>query len=343
MIEPSTSTRPVLTVVSHADERFFPGLAVAVTSAVAAASGDLDYQFLVLDDGLDPPALAKLAAKVEQIASAKNFRATLSPLTVASSRLAALPERRGSRMADAKLVLPEILPHLESALFMEADVLLFKGLEAVRPPPNEASEYLLAGVRDYIGVIAKDCPWLDQVPENEHQLPYINCGVMWMNLEGMRRIDFTNRAITARAAVESARRGNQAVFNFLCRGNSFLLDKSLNHRTSIGHARLLCDGQLDLNLHFAGAPKPWLGPPKTSNWLAQQLWHQAATTIFPDMPLQAHPGEPLDTPVIRRKSWLYALTNPKRAENYGWDLRSLNDPGQALTHAQSHWHRVLPP
>jgi lipopolysaccharide biosynthesis glycosyltransferase len=332
--------RPILHIVSNADERFFPGLAVAVASAVASASGKCDYHILILDGGLAPGALDRLAETIAGIADKKNIHATLDPLVIDQSRLLALPERRGSRMTYAKLVLPEILPQLDSIIYLDADVLCFTGLEKVRPPAGEENRWLLAGARDFHAVIEKDCPWLDQVPPDERQLPYINCGVMWMNLKGLRHMDFTTHA-TALTAMGDTRYGDQTIFNFLSRGNSMILSDLLNHRTAIGASRELCEGNLDLNLHFIGSPKPWLGPPKTSNWLAHQLWHQAATAIFPERETEPQPGPPHDMAIVRRKSWLYAVTNPKRAANYGWDLRSLNDPAGALGLAKCYWDRHL--
>lgn len=341
MMEASRPDRPILTVVSNSDGPFFPGLAVALASAVAAGSGNFDYRFLVLDNGLDPQALDKLGTLLGKIAAAKQFSATLEPLAVDQTRLSALPERRGSRVTYAKLMLPESLPHLDSVVYLDADTLSFRGIERLHPPAGDGKDWLLAGARDYFNVIAKDCPWLDQVPEDERRLPYINCGVLWMNLGGLRKMDFTNRAIKARAtAAATARPGSQSVLNFLCRGRAFVHDSSINLRTSIGSARPLCDGNLDLNLHYTGSPKPWLGPPKTSNWLAQQLWHQAAAAMIPELAIPAHPGEPSNTAIIRRKSWLYALTNPKRAAHYGWDLKSLSDPAGMLARAHTHWERL---
>ena len=332
----NAETRPILTVVSNADERFFPGLAVAVASAVAAASGKYDYHFLILDGGLKADSLAKLGRRIGDIAAGRNIRATLDPLTIDQNRLSVLPARRGSRMTYAKLVLPEILPHLDSIIYLDADVLCFAGIENVRPHENEAP-WLLAGARDFFSVIENDCPWIDQVPVAERNLPYINCGVMWMNLRGLRDINFTERAITTRAAAGEARQGDQAVFNFLCRGKSFILPPLLNHFTAIGSARPLCEGNLDLNLHHIGSPKPWLGPPKTSNWLAHRLWHQARAALFPASGPQPAIGRPHDERIIRRKAWLYALTNPSRAAHYRCDLRSLEDPGQVLAQGERWW------
>lgn len=328
--------RPTLHIVSNADERFLPGLELAVASAVTAASGACDYCFWILDGGLPPGTLADLAATVANIGAHKGIRATLEQLLINQNRLLALPERRGSRMTYAKLVLPEILSHLDSIVYLDADVLCFNCLEKAHPPAGE-TQWLLAGARDYFSVIEKDCPWIDQVPPAERRLPYINCGVMWVNLKGLREMDFTDCAISARAAIGNARQGDQSVFNFLCRGRSFILPSAINHRTEIGSSRALCEGNLDLNLHYIGSPKPWLGPPKTSNWLAHQLWHQARAAIFPETGPAPAATAPHDKETIRRKSWLYALTNPRRASYYRWDLRSLEDPGQVLAQGRRWW------
>jgi lipopolysaccharide biosynthesis glycosyltransferase len=334
--------RPVLTVVSNADERFMPGLAVAVASAVAAASGDFDYHFLILDGGLPAEGFAKLQEVVGAIAARKGVEALVEPLGIDESRLLALPERRGSRMTYAKLVLPEILPHLDSIIYLDADVLCFKGVEGVRPPAGE-NQWLLAGCQDYFGVIEKDCPWLDQVPPDERRLPYINCGVMWMNLKGLREMDFTEKSIAARASIGNARQGDQSVFNFLCRGRSFILPDDFNHRTTIGSARPFFEGNLDLNIHYIGAPKPWLGLPKTSNWLAHCLWHQAQDALFVGKPAITPALPTHDLASIRRKALIYRLLNPKRSSHYRDDLRSLKDPGAILLKASKHWTNLIPP
>lgn len=339
---PGPGQRPLLTIVANADARFFPGLAVAVASAVAAASGACDYHFLVLDGGLAADALETLGQTLAGIAGKKGIRATLEAVAVDSNRLAALPERRGSRMTYAKLVLPEILPGLDSVIYLDADVLCFAGLETIHPPENEP-RWLLAGARDFFGVIAKDCPWLAQVPPAERNLPYINCGVLWMNLKGLREMDFTGRAITARAAIAHARQGDQAVFNFLCRGKSHILPDAINHRTSLGSTGPLRAGNLDLNLHYIGSPKPWLGAPKTRNWLAHCLWHQAHAALVARLPVTAdfRAAPPDDLQTVRLKSWLYALTNPSRAAHYRGDLRSLADPGKILASAADRWNQRL--
>ncbi|MFT4176378.1 MAG: glycosyltransferase [Luteolibacter sp.] len=331
-----SSTRPLLTIVSNADARFLPGLEMAVSSTTAAASGKYDYRFLILDGGLPPESLDELRKVIERIASLKGIAVTIDLLTIDQSRLMTLPERRGSRMTYAKLVLPEQLPHLDEIIYLDADVLCFKGVESVHPPQGE-THWLLAGARDYFSVIEKDCPWIDQVPPEERKLPYINCGVMWMNLKGLREVDFTARSIAARAAAGQARQGDQSVFNFLCRGRSYILPNSINHRTTIGATRPLCQGNLNLNLHYIGTSKPWLEAPKTSNWLAHCLWHEAHHIFFPYRQTCKPALPTCDQAIIRKKSWFYTLLNPKRAKCYRSDLLSLKDPEHIISQVDKYW------
>jgi lipopolysaccharide biosynthesis glycosyltransferase len=330
--------RPTLHIASNADEKFFPGLQVALASAVAAASGKFDYHFYILDGGIAPKSMDALGARIAHIAAQRGIHAILEPLTVDQSRLEALPQCRGSSMNYAKLLLPEILPHLNSIVYLDADVLCFAGIESVRAP-IEQSHWLLAGALDFYDCIGKDCPWLNQLSRAERKMPYINSGLMWMNLSGLREADFTNKAINARSSIGIAKHADQAVFNFLCRGKSFILPSQYNHFTAIGTASRLCEGNLDLNLHYIGSPKPWLGSPTTINWLAHRLWHQAHAALFPEAPTP--PAPPSDLSAFRRKARLYSWLNPMRAIHYRRCLRTLQDPGGLEAKAKTHWEKML--
>lgn len=338
------SARPVLTVVSNSDEGFFEGLRLAVASALAAASGKYDYHFLILDGGLSQEKMDALAVVLDGIAAKRGINVKLELLHIDQNRLAALPERRGSRMTYAKLVLPEVLSDLQSIVYLDADVVCFAGLEDFMIPDEEADQWLLAGIRDFFSVIENECPWLDQVPQSERKLPYINCGIMWINLEGLRKMGFTDKAITARAALPNARQGDQSVFNFLCRGKIKLLPAKLNHCAALGANRLLLEAGLDSNVHYIGARKPWKKEPKTSNWLVHKLWHQARARVFGGIDLATNSGDarPFDEREVRRKGLFYTVLNPKRGSDYRADLRSLEDPTGLFAEASDYWDRVLP-
>lgn len=161
-----------------------------------------------------------------------------------------------------------------------------------------------------------------------------------MNLKGLRDINFTDLAINARASIGEARHADQAIFNYICRGRSFILPRGINHMTTIGSSWPLCNGELELNLHYIGSPKPWLGPSKTSNWLAHKLWHQACKALFPSMAQPEQNTTPHDFQTIRRKALIYSLINRSRFFHYRCDIRSLQDPGRVLLKAQSYWNSL---
>jgi lipopolysaccharide biosynthesis glycosyltransferase len=333
------SARPKLHIVSNSDEKFFPGLQVALSSAVAAASGEFDYHFIVLNGGMDPASLARLAQIIAKIGERKGIQVKLESITIDEALLSPFPARRGSRMTYVKLILPQILPHLDEIIYLDADVLCFSGIEMVRPPQG-GHDFLLAGARDFFGEIRQDCPWLDQVPARERRFPYINCGIQWLNLQGLREAAFTEKAIALLDSCDAPRYGDQTIFNFLCRGKIHLLTASINHRPAIGTASRLCEGNLDLNLHYIGSPKPWLGAPTTSNWLAHRLWQQAQAALFPEAPkpTTAPPG---DLAAFRRKARLYYWFNPLRGIHYRKCLRSLQDPGSLIKLGSKHWSASL--
>ncbi len=348
-----STPRPTLHIVSNADARFFPGLAVAVASAVAAASGKYNYHFFILDGGIPTESLSQLRTTIASIASKKSIRVTLEPLEIDQGRLMNLPALRGSAMTYAKLLLPEALPHLDSVIYLDADVLCFTGIEAIQTLPDTSQSWLLAGARDHIKIIGRDCPWNQQISKVEQNFPYINAGMMWMNLKQLRKLKPENFGTTsplslldlaAQLLQKTSKiknfRHDQTLLNFLCRGRIFILPDTLNHRTAIGSSRLLCEGNLDFNLHYIGSPKPWLGDPKTHNWLAHCLWHQARALLFPALPEKICPP-PANLSIIRRKSVLYRLLNRQRAAHYRSDLLALSDPGGVIANAKIHWQATI--
>ncbi|MFC1583038.1 hypothetical protein ACFL4W_05830 [Planctomycetota bacterium] len=61
---------------------FLPGLEAAVTSAIAAASGTYDYDFRIIDGGLDPQSLEGLRARVSAIGRQRGVAASLTALPI---------------------------------------------------------------------------------------------------------------------------------------------------------------------------------------------------------------------------------------------------------------------
>ncbi|MDP0490490.1 MAG: glycosyltransferase [Verrucomicrobiota bacterium JB023] len=315
-------SQPALHAASIANERFFPGLAAALASAVYSANGARDYHFHLLDGGIEPASFSSLDACLKRLAKGKGIDITLERHEIPEERLATLPERRGSRMTFAKFLLPELFPHLETLIYLDADVLYLRGIEEI--DCDDASQ-LLAGVRDYISVIGNDCPWSDTLTPAELQLPYLNAGILWMNLAAIREEGFIPDAIALRAATTGMARGDQPVWNYFCRGRMKLLPDPLNYRLGLGSCERLVREWKTLNLHYIGAPKPWLGPPQTHKHFAHTIWHSFASEHLAELALTPKPlplASSADLAAYRRKSLTYSIFNPQRARHYREAVKS---------------------
>ncbi|MFC5050157.1 glycosyltransferase [Rubritalea spongiae] len=310
-------------IVGNSDEKFFPGLSVAFLSLLNAASGKYDYTFYVLNGGLSEQSLQKLESQLQELSAKKGITVTLNSIQVDERKLQSLPQRRGSRMPYAKLILPDLLPTEPYAVYVDADILYNRGVEELYNKSKSASNWLLSGVRDYHSVIGNECPWIHQLTSDEKQLPYINSGFMMMNLKDFRKNGLLDEAITLRAAAGEQRLGDQSVFNFVCRGKILLNHESLNHLVALGSGLHIFENGLESNIHFIGKNKPWFSQPNISQYTAHKLWHSFADEYNITRPVSAlSPPDPQLLKKHQRKCWTN-LFNPKRAQHYKNDLASI--------------------
>lgn len=315
--------RETIAIVGNADTKFFPGLAVALLSALEKASGKYNYQFYVLNGGLEQDQLKWLEEKIKSTGLSLNIEASLTSLHVDETKLQTLPKRRNSRMPFAKLIMPDLLVQHALVIYIDSDILVHRGIEELYESANLSKNWLLYGVRDYFSILKNDCPWLDQLTKEEQNLPYINSGLMAMNLEAFRENKLLDEAIQIRAAAGEQRLGDQSVFNFVCRGKVQLSQAEMNHLIALGSGLLILENHVQMNLHFIGKNKPWLFPPNPSQYVAHQLWHDFADSIGLQRDV-THCALPDDSLIKRHqiKKWTN-LFNPKRAAHYRNDLLSL--------------------
>jgi len=328
-------SKPILNAVLCANQKFFPGLASALASAVYSASGNFDYHFHVISDEITNrqlDALRKELIYLSRKVHNNQVQVEISRPNFDFDKLNSLPKRRGSRMTFAKFLIPEIFPHLDSVVYMDSDVLYLKGIEQL--VLNENEPYLIAGVTDYIRFLKNDCPWKSSLNANELPLPYVNAGVLWMNLHRLRKGNFSESAIRLRSAEKGMRKGDQPVWNYLCRGKVKVLSESLNFTTSLGSCASLMKNWSACNIHYIGPEKPWQVSHKTHKIFADTIWHQFVQSVIPSLELskmilpleEAH-----DYHTTLIKSYLYRLINPKRAFYYKKAVSSHNLRAKSFT------------
>jgi lipopolysaccharide biosynthesis glycosyltransferase len=332
-------TRPTLAIVSSANQAYYPGLAVTFCSALATASGACDYHLFVLDGGIAPGDLDRLRHQLEAIAALKGVKATLQRLTFDESQLPQLREHRGSRMTYAKLLLPELLPGLATVLYVDADIICFKGLEEIVPPAGPA--VLLAGCLDGKKFLEKDCPWSERLTEAERSLPYINAGLLWMNLDALRAMKFSALALDAAAGV--TRLGDQPVFNFLCRGHIAVLPGAYNFQASFD-ALELASAWRSSNVHCTSPGKPWQAGSSWRYHLSYLLWQGTYQRLFLNAASRAAPSFARAAAGLtgaRVRQAFYRLVNPARARMYRVRLLETQCAGNLLPELDRFWNERL--
>ena len=327
--------RPTLNAVLCANQKFFPGLASALASAIYSASGNYDYHFHVISDEITKRqlnALRKELVCLSQKVHNNQVQVEISQPFWDLNKLNSLPKRRGSRMTFTKFLIPEIFPDLDSVIYLDSDVLYLKGIEQLLL--NENEPYFIAGVTDYIRFLKNDCPWKRSLNANELTLPYVNAGVLWLNLHRLRAENFAENAVRVRSDEKDMNKGDQPVWNYLCRGKIKVLSVTLNFTTSLGSCESIMKNWSAYNIHYIGPEKPWQVSHKTHKIFAETLWHQFVQSVIPSLELSKR-NLPLnnarDYKSVLFKSYLYQLINPKRAFYYRKAVLSHNLRAKSFT------------
>jgi lipopolysaccharide biosynthesis glycosyltransferase len=252
-------TKPLVFVAFASDERYAPGLAVAVRSLVDG-SDELPPVYVV-DGGLTRTTKSRLRASWPS-----DLDVSFTPMSASRLRGLPVPRLPGTRHLNAwifaRLFLPELLPSdAEYVLYLDTDVL-------VRGDVGELAKLdlgtaPLAAVRDeYIGSVAGSPGLVDcKVDGLDGGEPYFNSGVLLLNLPRWREERLGERVLDFLARHrEHVRLPEQDALNALVAGRWMRLDPAWN--VLIGETRkFVAAAAPDLEeakiLHFVGAHKPW--------------------------------------------------------------------------------------
>jgi lipopolysaccharide biosynthesis glycosyltransferase len=161
---------------------------------------------------------------------------------------------RGSKMAYARMLIPELFPEECEAIYCDSDILLTKGLEDFLTGTVE--EFDLVAVQDAaVGTIKNDCQW-KELPLSHENDPYFNSGLMRINLNAWREHQITTRSLEiAKREPEKCRYWDQSILNYLCVGRVRFIEKVNNLQIREDDKSIVHE---DANIHFVGNRKPWL-------------------------------------------------------------------------------------
>lgn len=246
-----------LCVVSAANAAYFPGLAVTFYSLLRHLAPGWAVDFLLLTDGLEH----RQASALEQVLRATGREHTLKIHELDLTEYADRPALFGSKLAYARLLLPELVG-AERALYVDSDIVVTRDVSGLAALPWHENQVLCA-VRDAritsfgTGWESVPCDALGIPPS----APYFNSGWLWINLAEWRRqgVGEACRAYMDRFP-DCLRWHDQTTLNAVLWNRWSLLDSRWNvpPEHTLGRYEVYPFARTrEVNVHYLGSAKPW--------------------------------------------------------------------------------------
>lgn len=330
------SVRPTLDLVSAANARFFPGLLVALASAVSRASGRYDYAVHVLDGGLHSTQWESLQSRLKRVARSAGIEVAVKRILLDAETLAELPLRRGSPLTFARLILPRLLPR-KRLVYLDSDVLCLAGIEPFWEALDDGTA--VTAVVDPLGTFGGDKTARRLVSRSLRGLPYFNAGIIGMNSELWASEPFKTRINELFSDMQDFRFMDQTLLNLVFRDSWREVPGRLNLVLTLHACGLIGEEKAPANYHFVGPRKPWLQEPApiqrlVPNALFDRAWQWIEGADTGDAFSRSVDQRSVAT--ARRKAALYRCFRPSRVRDYS---RALHARGNAKAIAREIWNR----
>lgn len=241
----------VLALASN--EAYFPGLYCAVASALNHLGATRAVDLKVLDGGISERSRKVLSDFVER--SGRSIRFEFVPINESIFRGATLGPGR-SYMTYCRTLLPHLLD-VPRLIYLDSDVLVFRDLAGLFDIELRPGQILAAVPDSETLTLGDDSPTLAAGMKLSADGRYFNAGVMLLNLDELRKENFTEKSLEFfRRWSGDYRFWDQSAFNFLLHEKIEELPEHWNR------ASWRFDEQegnsLDCVLHYTTSA-PWLG------------------------------------------------------------------------------------
>ena len=241
-----------IVIALASNERYFPGLYCAVTSALSQLDAARKVNLKVLDGGISPTSRDTLSRFIDRVGE----QVSLEFVTVDDSifRDATLGPAQ-SHMTYCRILLPCLLdaPRL---IYLDCDVLVFRDLSKLFDLEMSPGT-ILAAVRDSETLsLGDDSRTIAHAMKLSTQGAYFNCGIMLMHLDELRRENFMDQSLDfLRTWSGHYRFHDQSAINFLLHGRIHDLAEYWNR--AAWRFNQQSDNNLNCVLHYTSSP-PWL-------------------------------------------------------------------------------------
>jgi lipopolysaccharide biosynthesis glycosyltransferase len=235
------------------NERYFPGLYCAVASALSHVDPTREVEFKVLDGGISKDSQSTFCRLVERYPNVGRlefvavdeslFRgATLGPAA--------------SHMTYCRTLLPRLLD-VPRVIYLDCDVLVFRNLFELFDRELSSGKILAAVPDSETLTLADDSRTLASAMKLPADARYFNAGVMLLNLDELRKQNFTERSLQLFTDWKGSYRfWDQSAINFLLHGQIDRLPEHWNRASWRFDEQN--DNSLDCVLHYTTSA-PWLG------------------------------------------------------------------------------------
>jgi lipopolysaccharide biosynthesis glycosyltransferase len=314
--------REAMALICAANEKFFPGLLVALGTAVEQATGAFDYDIKVLNGGLTDAQVVMLTEKLISLGVSRGIQVSVDNRILTSEELAILPSRRGSPMANARLLVPQLFPSMAKAVYLDSDVVCSRGVEEFYHALDE--DCALSACLDPHQTIKSDRSTRHYAKRDQWNLPYFNSGLIGINVNRWR-IDF-NKIARLMGSDYEWRHADQSLLNVLYCGQWNCVTPEANICLTLRNCAENDFSQRRANIHYIGPVKPWISQ--------QSAFYRLAVDRLFDEAYQRLSGQSVSMNRVvsgsslkkaRRKGFWYRFFQPGRARFYQLALRKCSD------------------
>jgi lipopolysaccharide biosynthesis glycosyltransferase len=301
-----------MNIVFASDAGYLRQLLVATCSAVRATRDDTErLDVHVLDCGIPDGSWEIYAATVRRLADDCGANAEIMRHVVDLAPFANLDGwTNGSKATWARLLIPKILPNVDSCVYSDCDMLFIDSPRDMLKTLRQSPDALIAGHLDLRSSRSQASEWCRRNGLSGDEKNYVCCGLLAMNLKAFREEGLVAKCLDFATRHPGVRYPDQTTLNQVCLGRTATLSDGWGLFPQECH---IFDGRIK-SIHFAGG-YPWRTRCESPNvvlGLRQSgeecaLWRDFETRIL-NLPPSAAVRPSLKLRLIERTSAICART-----------------------------------
>ncbi len=259
---PASSSGTRLAIALAGDEHYVPGLFVSLASVLTHLQRSFALDVIVIDEGLSPATNRALHSLVARAAPAARLRIVDGFVT---SGIDAPTSGHLTQATYGRLLIPQLCPDIKTVLYLDSDTLVRVSVAALLDTELDGAP--LAAVTDAdASTHAGRQRYGELRSERAPDEPYVNAGVLLMNLDVWRSRDLGNGVLHyIESHRDQLRFHDQDAINALLGDEIKLLGGGWNYQLRVERSRSAASLKDAAVIHFSDPVKPWA----TFDWIRQ--------------------------------------------------------------------------